>query len=640
MRYLYAAITLLLGLVLLGLGIGQLSTDSEETLQTEGAQDAPFTVVTDGIIDAEAGRDELTIEAEGEYTLAVGRIYDIEAWIDDAAFNRVTGIAEGEDDESSHIEAEHVEGEAEAPNPAESDLWVATESTEGDLLYRWNAPDESGDWALLIFRDGEEPAPTAITVEQTESASSVGGIILLIGGGLLTLLALVLFFWARGSHSRSAGPDDDSRPRDEQAEDPVTQPTDETATAETDHDGVVPPRRETDTGRAERRVGPRSMLSGLTAALLGAGAVFGVGGPAHADQDGADEAEETQEEPDDAAEAPEETDQPEEADAPDAEELDAEADEDVEVEDEIPAEGYSVLLSSQLDGILAGIAETVEAGDAEQDPELLEDRVAGQALAVRETAYRNHDLAGTELPAPVGTEVLSAAVTSDQDFPRQAMVLTDHPDTEVPQILILEQESPRDNYKLIHTTMMAPGTEFPSLSPEQGGTAPVAADAEINGVTPVQAVSGIAGYFTDPDDDFGDGLADSIYVNSLHDYYQDLAEAADDTEVSFPEPEPDEDLTTLELPDGSAVVAGSFEMVMQMAPLEDGDTIFLDHDLVVELVDTDWTTFPTEIYTSESVVLHIPAEDSEEEAVLLGVHDIIEDASIDTPEWFDGYDGE
>lgn len=299
-----------------------------------------------------------------------------------------------------------------------------------------------------------------------------------------------------------------------------------------------------------------------------------------------------------------------------------------------------MLLSSQLDGILAGIAETVEAGDAEQDPELLEDRVAGQALAVRETAYRNHDLAGTELPVPVGTEVLSAAVTSDQDFPRQAMVLTDHPDSEVPQILILEQESPRDNYKLIHTTMMAPGTEFPSLSPEQGGTAPVAADAEINGVTPVQAVSGIAGYFTDPDDDFGDGLADSIYVNSLHDYYQDLAEAADDTEVSFPEPEPDEDLTTLELPDGSSVVAGSFEMVMQMAPLEDGDTIFLDHDLVVELVDTDWTTFPTEIYTSESVVLHIPAEDSEEEAVLLGVHDIIEDASIDTPEWFDGYDGE
>lgn len=119
-----------------------------------------------------------------------------------------------------------------------------------------------------------------------------------------------------------------------------------------------------------------------------------------------------------------------------------------------------------------------------------------------------------------------------------------------------------------------------------------------------------------------------------------MAEAADDTEVSFPEPEPDEDLTTLELPDGSSVVAGSFEMVMQMAPLEDGDTIFLDHDLVVELVDTDWTTFPTEIYTSESVVLHIPAEDSEEEAVLLGVHDIIEDASIDTPEWFDGYDGE
>lgn len=638
MRYLYAAITLLLGLVLLGLGISQLTAEDQEPLQTEGAQDAPFTVVTDGIIDTEAGRDEITIEAEGEYSLAVARTYDIEAWIGDAAFNRVTGIAEGDEGESARIEAEHVGGEAQAPNPEGSDLWVATESTEGDLLYRWNAPDESGDWSMVLFRDGEEPAPTAISMEQTDTQSQVMGIVLLIGGGLLTLVALGLFYWAAGSRRKNQRPEDDDAPKDPETEDPMTDTADTDSAAATEHDPATGTDDAGSTGRTSFTSLTRTAFSGLAAVLLGAGGAIGLTGPAHAQA--TDDADETQEQEDADQEDSEEQEDPEEADAPDAEDLEGETDEDVEVEEEIPAEGYSVLLSSQLEDILADVAEVVETGDADQDAELLEDRVAGDALSSREIAYRNHDLVDAELPAPIGTEVLSAAVTSDQEFPRQAMVIAEHPEGEVPQILVLEQESPRENYKLVHTSMMAPGTEFPSLSAEQGGTEPLEADSEVDGMTPEQAVSGTAEYFTDSNHEFGEGMADSVYIDSLHQYYEDLAEAADDTEVSFPEPQTNEDITALELPDGSTVVAGSFEMVMQMAPLEDGDTIFLEHDLVSELVGTDWTTFPTEIFTVESVVLHLPAEDSDEDVVLLGVHDIVEDASIDTPEWFDGYDGD
>lgn len=633
MRYLYAAITLLLGLVLLGLGISQLNAADQEPLQAEGAQDAPFTVVTDGIIDAEAGRDEITIEAEGEYTLAVARTYDIEAWIGDAAYNRVTGVAEGGEGEPASLEAEFVEGEAQAPDPQGSDLWVATESTDGDLLYRWNAPDESGDWALVIFRDGEEPAPTAISMEQTETQSQVLAIVLLVGGGLLILAALGLFYWAARSNRKNQGADDDA-PQAPETEDPMTDPAETDSAASTDHGSAAGGDDADSTGRTSFTGMSRTAFSGLAAVLLGAGGAIGLTGPAHAAEQTAGEAEET------AEQEGAEQEEPEEADAPDAEELEGETDEDTEVQEEIPAEGYSVLLSSQLEDILADIAEVVETGDAEQDAELLQDRVAGQALNSRETAYRNHDLVEAELPAPISTEVLSAAVTSGQDFPRQALVVTDHPEAEVPQILVLEQESPRENYKLVHTSMMAPGTEFPSLSPEQGGTEPVDAESDIGGLTPQEAVSGTAEYFTDSDHDFGDAMAESVYIDSLHQYYDDLAEAADDTEVSFPEPQINENVTSLELPDGSTVVAGSFDMVMQMAPLQDGDTIFLDHDLVAELVGTDWTTFPTEIFTTESVVLHVPAEDSDEDVVLLGVHDIVEDASIDTPEWFDGYDGD
>lgn len=671
MRYISAIATLLLGLILVGLGIARLgaSGDEEATVETQGTEDAPFTVVTDELIDADAGREEFTIEAEGEYTLAVARTYDIEAWIGDAAHNRISGISEGDsEDDPAYIAAEYVEGEGEAPNPAESDLWVATEATEGDLLYRWTVPDSSGDWALLIFRDGEEPAPATIVVDNPQTTSPALGAGLIIGGGLVVLLSLALFYWAagtRGSRARkkavparapavsaagaasattvagAASYDDSDAASEETEQDTLTEnsekdlPPSDTDTEPSDDEEteVTSDPREDDAGEesAESRK-PRSggglwpygsgagsggaaVTAGLAAAAVLASGI-GLAEPAHADEDT------TQEEPEQTEEA----------------EPDPEGD--VEIEEEMPAEGYSVLLNSQLERILTDIAEVTAAADEEQDAEMLEDRMSGTALQARELAYRNHDLADTQMPAPIGTEVLSAAVTSEQDFPRQAVVITDHPDAEVPQILILEQESPRENYRVVHSSMMAPGTDFPSISAEQGGVTPMEPDTEINGFTPAESVSGTAEYFADTDADFGSELADSIYIDTLHEYYADLTEAADDTEVNFPSPSISEDVTAVQLPDGSTVVAGAFQRVLQMAPLADGDTIFLEHDLVVELVGTDWTTFPAEITSMESVVLRIPPEDSGDEVVLLGVDDIISDASIDTPEWFDGYDGD
>lgn len=629
MRYLYAAITLLLGLVLLGLGIGQLSAESEETrtVQTQGTEEAPFTVVTDDLIDAEDGFEEFTIEAEGEYSLAVGRTFDVEAWIGEAAHNRITGITEAEGEDAGHIDAEHVEGEAQAPNPTGSDLWAATETAEGDLLYRWSTPGDSGDWSLLIFRDGEEPAPATITIEQMQPQSQTAGIALVIGGALVLLISLGLFYRATTARRKPRDPEEKT-PEDDQPKEDGTESAE--ADAPESQDPEADDRQ--DTQRRDFTSASRSLISALTSIALAAGAAVGLAGPAQAENEPTDQPGGTAEQSEPA--------EGDEAAEPDAEELETQTDEDVDVDQEMPAEGYSMLLSSQLDRILTDISEVVQAADAEQDSEMLEERVSGTALTARETAYRNQDAAEGDAPAPVGTEVLSAAVSSNEDFPRQAMVITEHPDTEVPQVLVLQQQTARENYKLVHTAMMAPGTEFPSLSTEQGGTEMVDPESEIGGISPADAVTGMAEYFTDADHDFGGRVAESTYIDSLHQYYQDLTEAADDTEVNFPDPEGREGTTALQLPDGSTVVAGSFEMRMQMAPLEDGDTIFLEDELVADMLGTDWTTFPTEITTLESVVVHLPPEDSEENAVLLGVDDITLDATTETPEWFDGYDDE
>lgn len=795
MRFVYAIIAFLLGLVLLGLGITQLTAETEETytVETEGAQDAPFTVITDDVIDADEDRDEFTIEAEGEYQIALGRTYDVEAWIGDAAHNRLTGYEASEDpEEPSRFVAEFLDGETDVPDPSSSDLWVSVETAEGSTPYRWDTPDEAGDWALLIFREDGEAAPSGITTTETVTLSTAGGIALTVGGALIVLLALGLFYralsaprrkkaqavaaaesssaedgssesaepksddsvqeaagqpaaaWALPSVESTAEEDQDAgtgaapasaespfgeNPEAEDGEeaefdgappaesDPAAPDSAESAdqepdpsaedpesAAEQDDDGddeddedsdpMNTPDSDSQTGAdagerlsgwtkglRDRLGGGKSPFAVVLAMLVALASAFGLAGPAHADDEEEPETEASEEaetpdpeENDDAAADESESEpsddqtegdgsseedseqdggseQPEDEDAAqDSETEDGAADEtqeggadqegaeEPEVEGEMPSEGYSVLLNSQLDRILEDIAETVAAGDEELDTELLEDRVAGKALEQRELAYRNNDLADTSMPAPIGTEVLSAAVSGDPEFPRQAVVIVEHQETEVPQFLVLEQTEARENYKLVHTAMMAPGTEFSAYSAEQGGISVAdPGDADDEG-SPSAYLSGIANWFADDGHQFGEQVGESAYIESLHEYHEELSEAAEDTEIEIPAPDVDYDqIYAVELPDGSMVVAGAFEMTLQMSPISDGDTIFLDNTLIEEILGTDWTTFPTQIISQEFVVAQIPPEDSEDEIVLLGVDNLVSDANIDAPDWFDGY---
>ncbi|GAA1824192.1 hypothetical protein [Nesterenkonia flava] len=619
MRFISAIAAFLAGLLLLGLGLGQLTVWAPEdstTVTSQELEDAPLTVITDDVIDSEAGRDELTIDAEGEYTLALGRTHDVEAWVGETSHVLVNGYEEASgEDQEAQLTAERVEGEETAPNPAGSDLWVVTETVEGEHTYQWNTQGDGGEWSVLVFRDGTEAAPSQISMTITEDNDTTGATVMLVLGGLLLLLALGLLYWALAGARRD---------REERHEDDETDGTSaEVPAEETTVTGETPaqesegtPSTETDTERGDSG---RSFFAALTAGALALGAAVGVAAPAQAEETAPAEegAEQSQ------------TDQ-------------AEAEQE-EAEGEAPQleQEHSVLLDSQLERILEDIAVTAAEADEAGDAELLEPRIAGHAAQVRELAYRNHELAETSMPQPIGTEVLSAAVTSETEFPREAIVVTEHPETSLRQVLVLEQESARENYRLTHFSLMPSDYDaFPVIATEQGGVKSVELDNEDNGLTPAAALEGLSQFFADSDHDFAERVAPSSYIDDLHGYFTQLEEAMEATELSFPEPQVHEELTALELPDGSVVVAGSFELIMQMAPLADGDTIFLDYDLVEELVGTDWTTFPTEILTLQSAVVRIPADYGDGGQIeLVGIHELTMDASIDEPEWFEGYPG-
>lgn len=695
MRFISPIIVFVLGLAALGTGIGQLTAWAPETstvVESDTAEgEAPLTVITEGVVDPDSGRDTFTIEADGEYTVALARLHDIESWVDDAAHIRVDGVVEDGEGGGSW-DLEHVEGESEVPSPSGSDMWVATETAEGALDYQWAAPDESGDWALMLFRDGSEPAPAQFSTEITQEEDTAVPVILIVLGALGILLSLVLFYRALAARradqtnrrTEAAASDQTLGAGAVAAGDPAAASSEQTSEAPSEESAAAVPEAEADdaaveddadagdvaadeaeVGEAESSaVQAEESAEGETTVIPAAtegDEVTGedeVTGGAEAPDEGEDEqrggwkrssvataaavaialspsAVTMQQQADEQPQQEDADEQPQQDDAEgDAEESDGEtpdAEQEISEEDGTPGEApetqdYSVLVDSQLERIVEDIAEVVAEGDEAGDVELLEDRVDGNALDVRELSYRNGEISDNAEPEPIGTEILSAAVTSEQDFPRQAMVITQHEDAELPQVLMLEQESARENFKLTQAVTMDPSAEFPGLSTEDGGVGAVSPSSETAKFPADLAMERTAVFLNSADYYFGMHVQESAYIEDLQSYQQEVRDSAPDVTVSYTRPL--NDAAALRLPDGSVLAVGSFDATEQLRPDEPGAAINFGEDgLLNELAGTSSTTADTDILSRESLILHIPA-DEDAQITVLGVDYIVSDVNI------------
>lgn len=189
---------MLIGAVALVIGIGQKTfwappeTVTATMPQFEGT--APLTVIEPSINDPEIAPVELKIESEGAFTASLARSYDVDAWVGDAQHISLTGI----DRQVHQLQAELVEGKAEVPNPAGADIFFDSQEADGQMTYRWTAPD-NGSWSLLLAADGKQPAPSTISVTYANNAVMPFALPLIIGGALLLIggLAFLLVRPAR-----------------------------------------------------------------------------------------------------------------------------------------------------------------------------------------------------------------------------------------------------------------------------------------------------------------------------------------------------------------------------------------------------------------------------------------------------------
>jgi hypothetical protein len=542
LRFKTAVALVLLGLLTLLAGIGQKTIWApSETFTASAPADAagaPLTVIDQKLRTLHGGTVKIDVKGDGNFILAAGRPDDVDAWVGQTAHNTVTGVSE---DEKS-LQVEHTDGEATAPSPAGSDLWVSSENASGDLEYSWTPPAD-GEWSLLLASDGTKPAPASISMTFPNNTATPWAIPLMVIGGLLMLAGIALAVLSARKPDGEGGSGQGSlfakRAR---------------AKAE---------------ARSSARLGMVA-ASMLTAAVTAA-VVAGTGAAAN------------------AATTP--------APAPSTESTGG------------ANRAAPVLLDAQFRRILEQVSSATDAGDAAKDAGKLDPRVGGTELEVRSQNYKIRSQVGSyEARMPVrSTKLLTTVVTSGRDWPRSVMAVTQGEGNVVPQLLTLVQPAPRENYKLVETTPLQPGTTFPSIA--RGGTETLAAGDKAGLLySGEEALAGLADRLTAADSSFKDKLVEgesSPYIADTLSYQAEVAESGANGIFSFTHKVVPESTVVFRTADGGALVLGRLDFGFDGTPKASGDKLSIGDDAAA-LAGGKETTTGMVLNFAESMAVYIP----------------------------------
>ncbi len=574
LRFKTAVALVLLGLLTLLAGVGQKTIWAPaETVTASAPADgtaAPLTVIDQKLRTLHGGTVKINVKGEGSFMLAAGRPDDVDAWVGKTAHNTVSGVAE----DNKSLQLAHTDGEAAAPSPAGSDLWVSTENASGELNYTWNAPAD-GEWSLLLASDGTKPAPSSISMTFPNDTSTPWAVPLMVLGGLLMLAGLALLL-LKPKGGKPAGVDGDDT--GESLKDKLVRraravrPADKTAP-------TAPSPVEKQPGGASSTATFSTRRAGVAMAALAATIVAGTGVAAQATTTPA---------PSPSASAAAGADTA--ADSP-------------------------VLLDAQFRRILEQVSSTVDAGDAAKDAAKLKSRVDRTELEVRTQNYKIRSQVGAyEARMPVrATKLLTTVVTSKRAWPRSVMAVTQGEGNVVPQLLTLVQKSPRENYKLVETTPLQPGTTFPAIG--RDGTETLAADDKSGLLySGEEALAGLGDRLTKADSTFKDKLVEgqsSPYIADTLAYQADVAKTGVDGNFSFTHKVAPEETVVFRTADGGALVLGRLNFAFDGTPKAEGDKLAIGDDAAV-LAGGKETSSGMVLNFAESMAVYIPPTGSKD----------------------------
>jgi hypothetical protein len=435
-RFIAAIISFVIAFGLIAYGIAQRTVLAEAdsiTASETFANKAPVTIVNSSTLKSLPGRQEIQISGAKKIFAAYGRTEDVLAWVGDTSYNRV-----GFNSEKSTLTSRLISGTSSSvPNPRGSDLWLDEFSETNSLNFTVNVPDGI---SVIIVSDGTSAAPSTLSIRWPLDNRTPWSGPLIVGGIVLLILGLALYLWGLAHLRRSRGP---RRKTPKMPKVPRQR-------------SYRSRKRKALAPSGSRRSNRRRMVAIVPVLLIGGLTLSGCS-PASW--------------PDFVSGAASATPTPSATAAV--------------VNDTPPA-----VTVPQLRVILSRISAVAAKADADKDVELAKTRFDGAALDLRVANYAIRKVDGTQaalaaIPASSATVILPQQQKADR-WPRVVFTVVQNPtDKKVPPVgLMLEQTTPRSDYKVRYATALEAGVVLPKLAAKEVGAPRVDPDGKLLELAP------------------------------------------------------------------------------------------------------------------------------------------------------------
>jgi hypothetical protein len=567
-------VSFIVAFVMISYGIAQrtvLATPDHVAATTELSTSAPVTVLDGKVLNANQGRQKVLISGSSTVFAAYGRTSDVLAWIGDATYNRVRL-----DKKTSTLTNEVVEGtEASVPDPHGSDLWLAEFTREKELTFVVNVP---ADVSVIILSDGTRPAPGQVSITWPVDNRTPWSGPLIVGGVLLLLAGLGLYLWALSHLRKARGP----RRRPPKMPKPPKR-----ITYKPQKQKTLPPQRGR---RAAGRVGS-------VVAVLLAGSLVLSGCTAESWPEFLGGSPDTE-----PSASPSPTEPPVATDKP------------------------PVVSVSQLESIVSKVALVAQQADADRDADLIKERFDGPALELREANYaiRKVDKNYAALPAIPSGPVKVTLPQQNDKWPRTVFTVVHDPaDTAVaPTALMLVQQSPRENYKVVYAVQLEADAVLPEMAAAEVGTLRLQPDVKIFALQPDELalaygdvlLNGESSPYFKSFDTSGDSLVASIGYDAKVKRKKSIPKIAS---MKFGNLVGVGDVIPMVTNDSGAIVAVYLNETEEVRPVEPGAIINAE-GAVKSLSRVSSTTKGTIATYGDQLLFYVPPATSGQKIVLLG----------------------
>jgi hypothetical protein len=353
------------------------------------------------------------------------------------------------------LEPNSIYGAGLLASPLGSDLWRNSVSASSAASLEIANTDGA---AVLIASDGIAAAPSTISIDWPIAHDLTQSNFLLIGGGIVLLAAFLMNIWAIGHHRRKRGPRR-KVPRAPQG------PRTRRRTSQI----VVPARGR----RAARKVRYGAAIALGLAAL--SGCASGSTSPTP---------------------TPSSTGNSVQLSPP-------------------------VLNSAQIQRIIQNVSDVATKADRTGQKSLLSLRFSGPALDMRAAHYF---LQSKSKNVGISTQIAASPLTfslpaATSEWPRTIMVVTDPPGETLPQMLVLQQDTPRSQYLVNFVVGLMPGAKIPAVSVPEVGAIPASPDSVYLRLPPLD----IPVTYGDVIDNGAASLSSAAYDVTHDAFYKDVA---------------------------------------------------------------------------------------------------------------------